>query len=93
MASGASGRPTGMEGLNEEEEEDELVKAIMRSKDLHRDHPPAIAVEDYIVDVCFHPTHDRIALASITGDILMWVFISLIFLFRSYAFFSDSINR
>ncbi|XP_043269333.1 WD repeat-containing protein 55 homolog isoform X2 [Venturia canescens] len=55
-----------------EEEDDPVVKAIMSSKELHRDHPPAITVEDYVVDVCFHPTHDTIALASITGDVLLY---------------------
>ncbi|XP_015599966.1 WD repeat-containing protein 55 homolog [Cephus cinctus] len=54
------------------EEEDEVVKAILRSKELHRDHPPTISMEDPVVDVCFHPAKDLIALASMTGDVLLY---------------------
>lgn len=61
------------ETLNQEgmDMEDPVVQAIMNSRELYRDHPPAIKLEDYVVDVCFHPAQDLIALASITGDVLM----------------------
>ncbi|XP_012279837.1 WD repeat-containing protein 55 homolog [Orussus abietinus] len=58
--------------LNEDEEQDEVVKAIMKSKELHRDHPPVIVTEEFTVDLCFHPVDDLIALASITGDVLLY---------------------
>lgn len=58
--------------LFNEDEEDEVVKAIMRSKEMHTNHPPPISTEDHIVDICFHPQRDIIAAASITGDVLVY---------------------
>ncbi|XP_066590244.1 WD repeat-containing protein 55 homolog [Prorops nasuta] len=58
--------------LDLEEEEDELVKSIKRSKELHRNHPPTITVEDFVVDICFHPEEDLITLANIVGDVLLY---------------------
>lgn len=57
--------------LNENEEEDETVKAIIRSKELHRTHPPTITLDDFIVDICFHPQNDMIAVANILGDVIL----------------------
>ncbi|XP_029664389.1 WD repeat-containing protein 55 homolog [Formica exsecta] len=54
------------------DEENEVVKAILSGKDLHRNHPPTIILEDMITDICFHPTADTIGVASITGDIFMY---------------------
>ena len=69
----ASGESSNMheKNDNEEEEEDEVIKAILKSKELARDHPPIISLEDPLADICFHPTKDIIALASVTGDVLM----------------------
>lgn len=58
--------------LNEDEEEDEVVKAILRSREQHSDHPPDIKLEDLIIDISFHPGKDLIALASISGDVLLY---------------------
>lgn len=57
--------------LNESEEEDETVKAIIRSKELQRTHPPTIKLDDFIVDICFHPQNDMIAVANILGDVIL----------------------
>lgn len=57
--------------LNAEEEQDEVVQAIIKSKELYRNHPPIISLEDYVVDICFHPEEDLIALANIMGDVLL----------------------
>lgn len=61
---------------NDEEESgnsdtDEVVKAILDAKTLHRNHPPSITLEDMITDICFHPKVDTIGIASITGDVFM----------------------
>lgn len=56
----------------DEAEDDEVVKAIMRSKEMHTNHPPPISTEDHIVDICFHPQNNIIAVATITGDVLMY---------------------
>ncbi|KAL2711967.1 WD repeat-containing protein 55 isoform X2 [Vespula squamosa] len=58
--------------LNENEEEDETVKAIIRSKELHRTHPPTITLDNFIVDICFHPQNDIIAVANILGDVILF---------------------
>ncbi|EFN68154.1 WD repeat-containing protein 55 [Camponotus floridanus] len=49
-----------------------LDEAIIAAKQLHRNHPPSIILEDMVTDICFHPTADTIGVASITGDIFMY---------------------
>ncbi|XP_072745941.1 WD repeat-containing protein 55 homolog [Anoplolepis gracilipes] len=58
--------------LDNSDEENEVVKAILNAKQLHKNHPPSIILEDMITDICFHPTADTIGVASITGDIFMY---------------------
>ena len=53
-------------------EEDEVVKAIRREREKSSEHPPDIHVEDYVVDISFSPTNPIIALATITGDVLVY---------------------
>ncbi|XP_011157689.1 WD repeat-containing protein 55 homolog isoform X1 [Solenopsis invicta] len=53
-------------------DEDEVVKAILDAKKLHRNHPPSITLDDMITDICFHPKMDTIGIASITGDVFMY---------------------
>ncbi|GBP40343.1 WD repeat-containing protein 55 homolog [Eumeta japonica] len=57
-----------------EEDDDEVVKAIKLEKDKKRDHPPLISSEDFIVDICFHPEKDIIAVANIMGDVLVYAY-------------------
>lgn len=54
-----------------DEENEAIFKAILDTKQLHRNHPPSIVLEDMVTDICFHPTADTIGVASITGDIFM----------------------
>lgn len=49
-----------------------LDEVIVAAKELHRNHPPSIILEDMVTDICFHPTTDTIGVASITGDIFMY---------------------
>lgn len=56
-----------------DEEEDAIVKTILDSKELHRNHPPSIILEDIITDISFHPARNMIGVASITGDVFMYV--------------------
>lgn len=58
--------------ISEDEEEDELIKAIKREREKPRDHPPNIICEDHIVDLSFHPNENLLAVASITGDVLLY---------------------
>lgn len=48
------------------------MRAIKAEKNKPRDHPPTINTEDFIVDICFHPCMNLIALANIVGDILLY---------------------
>ncbi|XP_029174904.1 WD repeat-containing protein 55 homolog isoform X2 [Nylanderia fulva] len=61
-----------MGNLDNSDEENEVVKAILDAKQLCRNHPPSIILEDMITDICFHPAADYIGVASITGDIFMY---------------------
>ncbi|KAG6796996.1 WD repeat-containing protein 55 [Apis mellifera caucasica] len=58
--------------LKENEKEDEVIKAIIKSKDISNNHPPSITTEDYVVDICFHPNLNMIAIADIGGDIYLY---------------------
>ncbi|XP_029040148.1 WD repeat-containing protein 55 homolog isoform X1 [Osmia bicornis bicornis] len=58
--------------LNEDEEEDEVVKAIIRARNTNSNHPPPIITEDHVVDTCFHPNSDMIAVANIVGDVHLY---------------------
>nr|CAH7729861.1 unnamed protein product [Callosobruchus chinensis] len=57
---------------NDEEEEDETIKAIRNECNKERDRPPNIHCEDFITDLCFHPEHELLAVASIVGDVLLY---------------------
>ncbi|GLH05045.1 WD repeat-containing protein 55 homolog [Gryllus bimaculatus] len=58
--------------LNEEEEDDEVVKAIIRERNKVRQHPADIECEDFVTDICFHPSEDIIVAATVTGDALVY---------------------
>ncbi|RVE47761.1 hypothetical protein evm_007516 [Chilo suppressalis] len=57
---------------NEEDDDDEVVKAIKAEKTKLRDHPPSISCDDFIVDISFSPVKNLIALANIVGDVLLY---------------------
>lgn len=57
---------------NEDDEEDETIRAIIAAIKKQRSHPPEIKLEDFVTDISFHPENDIIALASITGDVLLY---------------------
>jgi WD40 repeat protein len=58
--------------VEDEEEEDEVIKAIRSAADAKRDHPPAIHCEDFITDISFHPSEDLLGVANIVGDIVLY---------------------
>lgn len=58
--------------LNEDDEDDETVRAIIAAIKKPRTSPPEIKLEDFITDICFHPERDIIALATITGDVYLY---------------------
>ncbi|XP_023299450.2 WD repeat-containing protein 55 homolog [Lucilia cuprina] len=58
--------------LDENEEDDETVKAIIAAIKKPKTSPPEIKIEDFVTDICFHPERDIIALATITGDVSLY---------------------
>ncbi|KAM7363742.1 WD repeat-containing protein 55 homolog [Cochliomyia hominivorax] len=58
--------------LDENEEDDETVKAIIAAIKKPKTSPPEIQSEDFVTDICFHPERDIIALATITGDVALY---------------------
>ncbi|XP_050316908.1 WD repeat-containing protein 55 homolog [Bactrocera neohumeralis] len=60
--------------LNEDEEDDETVRAIIAAIKKPRTAPPEIKLDDFITDICFHPERDIIALATITGDVCLYAY-------------------
>lgn len=67
-----SGSAPPLEDMNEDEEDDETVRAIIAAIKKPRTSPPEIKLSEFITDICFHPEEDLIALATITGDIHLY---------------------
>lgn len=72
MGDGEEATAESANNIEAEEEDDEVVKAIIAEKNKPRDHPPTINCEDFIVDISFNPAKDLIALATIVGDVLLY---------------------
>lgn len=58
--------------LNEEEEDDDTVKAIIAAIKKPRFQPPEIKLDDFVTDISFHTDEDILAIATITGDVLLY---------------------
>lgn len=56
----------------EENDDDDVVQAIIASTKKLRVHPPDIVTEDFVVDLSFHPNEDILAVGTITGDVLVY---------------------
>lgn len=54
-----------------DEEEDVIAKILERTK-TPRTHPPDINIDDYVVDLSFHPEEDIMAAATVSGDALIY---------------------
>ncbi len=54
------------------EEEDDVVQAIIAATKTVRAHPPDIVTEEFIVDLSFHPNEDILAVGTITGDVIVY---------------------
>lgn len=55
-----------------DEDEDDVVQAIIAATKTKRAHPPDIVTEDFIVDLSFHPTEDLLAVGTINGDVIVY---------------------
>lgn len=61
-----------IDDYDEAEEEDEVLRAIIQEIKKARSKPPDIKTDDFVVDLSFHTDADILAVATVTGDILMY---------------------
>ena len=54
-----------------EDEDDEIVQAFRRARDVQRNHPPDIDCPDEVTNISFHPNNHMIAAASMLGDVYL----------------------
>lgn len=54
------------------EEEDDVIAKILANTKTLRTHPPDISIDDYVVDLSFHPTEDILAAGTISGDAVIY---------------------
>lgn len=74
---GAAGEPEAppkrvIDDYDENEETDEVLRAIISEIKKPRDKPPDIKTDDFVVDLSFHSDQNLLAVATVTGDILLY---------------------
>uniref|UniRef100_A0A1L8DNA2 WD repeat-containing protein 55 homolog n=1 Tax=Nyssomyia neivai TaxID=330878 RepID=A0A1L8DNA2_9DIPT len=63
-----------MTNSNAEEGDEDyaIVQRIINELKMPRNHPKDIKTEDFVTDISFHPISDHLAVALITGDVIMY---------------------
>jgi WD40 repeat protein len=61
-----------IDDYDENEEDDEVIKKILKELKKPRSKPPDITTEEYVVDLSFHPDRNILAVGNITGDIIIY---------------------
>lgn len=56
----------------DDEDDDDLIAKILANSKAARTHPPDINIDDYVVDLSFHPDADILAAGTISGDALIY---------------------
>lgn len=56
----------------DDEEEDDVIKAIIAATKTVRTHPPDINIDDFVVDLSFHPEQDILAVGTMSGDTFIY---------------------
>lgn len=59
-------------GDEEQDKEDDVIKAILAASKTPRTHPPDINIDDFVVDLSFHPDEDILAAATMSGDAIIY---------------------
>lgn len=54
------------------EEEDDVIAKILANTKAPRAQPPDINIDDYVVDLSFHPDEEILAAGTISGDALLY---------------------
>lgn len=57
---------------DDNDEEDDVIQKILANTKTVRHHPPDINIDDYVVDLTFHPEEDILAAATMSGDALIY---------------------
>lgn len=60
------------EHSGEDDENDDVIKAILAASKTPRTHPPDINIDDFVVDLSFHPDQDILAAATMSGDAIIY---------------------
>lgn len=70
----AGARPTATTSnrTEEDDEEDDVIQRIIANSKASKVHPPDINIDDYVVDLSFHPSEDLLAAGTMTGDVLVY---------------------
>lgn len=55
-----------------DDDEDDIIAKILANSKVARIHPPDINIDDYVVDMSFHPDADILAAGTISGDALIY---------------------
>lgn len=61
-----------IDSYNADEEEDEVLRAIIAEIKKPRSKPPDIKIKDFVTDLSFHTTNDILAIGTVTGDIFVY---------------------
>lgn len=57
---------------DDDDEEEDLIQRIIANSKASKVHPPDINIDDYVVDLSFHPSNDLLAAGTMTGDVLIY---------------------
>lgn len=67
-----SGGNDGADGDDDDDEEEDVIRKILENTKTPRTHPPDINIDDYVVDLSFHPDNDIVAVATMSGDAILY---------------------
>lgn len=56
----------------DDDDDDDIIAKILANSKAPRTHPPDINIDDYVVDLTFHPDANILAAGTISGDALIY---------------------
>lgn len=60
------------ETVPDDDDDEDIIAKILANSKTPRTHPPDINIDDYVVDLTFHPDTDILAAGTISGDALIY---------------------
>lgn len=67
-----SGNPSTSNVNTASDDEDDVIQKILANTNTVRTHPPIIKIDDYVVDLSFHPEEELLAAATMSGDAFIY---------------------